>query len=228
MDFDISAIGAFVAGVSADEYANGDGAVTGRVFRTTSVFVLGFTSVFVLLGVTATFVGEALTCHLATLSIIAGAVIAVMGLHFLGLLRMWWLNTTKRVEVQRKPRGMLGGYDIGLAFAFGWTPSLVQCWQQFFSWQKATIRLVMEPVRYSLIRLGLAYCFSQLHLVMRPVSPLCSTTLSVNGEGAGLSIYGRAVNRQVEHNNNERNFSASSPKAQGRDHGAIGLSLCLQ
>ena len=84
--------------------------------------MLGFTSVFVLLGVTASFVGEALTRHLDTLSIIAGAVIAMMGLHFLDLLRMWCLNMTKREKVQRKPRGMLGGYDIGWAFAFGWTP----------------------------------------------------------------------------------------------------------
>ena len=81
--------------------------------------MLGFTSVFVLLGVTASFVGEALTRHLDTLSIIAGAVIAIMGLHFFGLPRMWWLNTTKREEVQRKPRGILGCYDIGWAFAFG-------------------------------------------------------------------------------------------------------------
>lgn len=144
MDFDISAIGAFVAGllsfvspcvlplvppylcflagVSADEYANSDGAVTGRVFRTALAFVLGFTTVFVLLGATASFVGQALTRHLDTLSIIAGAVIAIMGLHFLGLLRLSWLYATKRVEVQRKPPGMLGGYVIGLAFAFGWTP----------------------------------------------------------------------------------------------------------
>ena len=45
-----------------------------------------------------------------------------MGLHFLGVLRLSWLLATKRVEVERKPPGMLGGYVVGLAFAFGWTP----------------------------------------------------------------------------------------------------------
>ncbi len=144
MDFDISVIGAFLAGllsflspcvlplvppylcflagVSFDEYSRGDGAVTGSVFRTALSFVLGFTTVFVMLGATASFVGQALTRHLDTLSIVAGAVIAIMGLHFLGVLRLSWLYTTKRVEVERKPPGMLGGYVIGLAFAFGWTP----------------------------------------------------------------------------------------------------------
>lgn len=144
MDFNISAIGAFLAGlisflspcvlplvppylcflagVSMDEYAKSDGAITQSVFRTALAFVLGFTTVFVLLGATASFVGQALTRYLDILSIAAGAIILIMGLHFLGVLRLSWLYATRRVEVDRKPPGMLGGYVIGLAFAFGWTP----------------------------------------------------------------------------------------------------------
>lgn len=112
----------FLAGVSFEEFSNEEDGVTGSVFRTALAFVLGFTTVFVMLGATASFVGQALTRYLDQLSIVAGAVIMVMGLHFLGVLRLSWLLATKRVDVQRKPPGVVGGYLVGLAFAFGWTP----------------------------------------------------------------------------------------------------------
>ncbi len=144
MDFNISIVGAFLAGllsflspcvlplvppylcflagVSFDEFQSEESQVTAAVFRTALAFVLGFTTVFVLLGATASVVGQALTQHLTTLSMIAGAVIILMGLHFLGVLRLSWLYATKRVDVRSKPPGMIGGYIVGLAFAFGWTP----------------------------------------------------------------------------------------------------------
>jgi cytochrome c-type biogenesis protein len=112
----------FLAGVSFDEFTSESESITASVFRTALAFVLGFTTVFVMLGATASFVGQALTRHLDTLSMFAGAIIVLMGLHFLGVLRWSWLLATKRVDVQRKPPGMLGGYIVGLAFAFGWTP----------------------------------------------------------------------------------------------------------
>ncbi len=144
MEFDISIAGAFIAGllsflspcvlplvppylcflagVSFDEFQNRAAGATASVVRTALAFVLGFTTVFVLLGATASIIGQALTRHLETLSMIAGLIIIVMGLHFLGLWRLSWLYATKRVDVQSKPPGMLGGYIVGLAFAFGWTP----------------------------------------------------------------------------------------------------------
>ena len=196
MDFDISAIGAFVAGllsflspcvlplvppylcflagVSFDEYSGSDGTVTSSVFRTALAFVLGFTTVFVLLGATASFVGQALTRYLDTLSIVAGAIIAIMGLHFLGLLRFSWLYATKRVEVQRKPPGMLGGYVIGLAFAFGWTPCvgpvlaaiLFMAGSKDTSWQGAGLLFA-----YSL---GIGLPFLAASLFARPFMRLMS------------------------------------------------------
>lgn len=114
----------FLAGVSLDELT-GEGeekADSRRVFFASLAFVLGFSTVFVALGASASFIGQFVTEHLQVLSYVAGAAIIVMGLHFLGVFRIGLLYREARVQVERKPAGLIGAYVIGLAFAFGWTP----------------------------------------------------------------------------------------------------------
>jgi cytochrome c-type biogenesis protein len=90
---------------------------------TALVFVLGFTTVFVALGASASAIGALLRAYSGPLAIVAGVVIIVMGLHFLGLTPIAWLRREKRLTVA-KPVGLWGAYVIGLAFAFGWTPCI--------------------------------------------------------------------------------------------------------
>jgi len=114
----------FLAGVSFEQLSTSEptGATRLRVLASAVAFVAGFTTVFVALGATATTLGRLVAEHLDTLSIIAGALIFIMGMHFAGLFRMSWLYQEARVHVERKPAGALGAYIVGLAFAFGWTP----------------------------------------------------------------------------------------------------------
>lgn len=115
---------AWLAGVSFDELKDeAPGAAQRRRLITAAVaFVLGFTTVFVMLGATASVLGRTIAQYFDTLSMIAGIIIIVMGLHFLGVFRIAMLYREARVQVARKPAGPLGAYVIGLAFAFGWTP----------------------------------------------------------------------------------------------------------
>src|SRR5262249_26240420 len=87
------------------------------------LFVLGFSTVFVLLGAGASVIGGLLRAYSAELAILAGIAIIVMGLHFLGLTRIAWLMREKRAAMP-KPVGLWGAYAMGLAFAFGWTPCI--------------------------------------------------------------------------------------------------------
>lgn len=112
----------FIAGVSFEELTESDSMFSWRVFMTAVAFVLGFTTVFVALGATASVIGQFVAKYMGILSVIAGGIIVIMGLHFLGVFRMAFMYTDTRMEVRRKPPGMLGGYLVGLAFAFGWTP----------------------------------------------------------------------------------------------------------
>ena len=99
-----------------------DPAVSRRVFISALAFVLGFSTVFIGLGATATTFGQVIADHIAVLSKIAGGVIIVMGLHFIGVFRILMLFRDARFHMQSKPAGLAGAYAIGLAFAFGWTP----------------------------------------------------------------------------------------------------------
>ena len=114
----------FIAGTTVEELAAGG---TRRARRDVTIaailFVLGFSTVFVALGATASVFGQFIRAYIGTLSALAGVAIIAMGLHFLGVWRMAFLYREKRVSVER-PVGLWGAYVMGLAFAFGWTPCI--------------------------------------------------------------------------------------------------------
>jgi cytochrome c-type biogenesis protein len=95
-----------------------------RVVVTSLFFILGFSLVFVALGATASALGQYLMERLRLLGKIAGIVLIVFGLHTMGVLRIGWLYSERRVQVDRKPAGPLGALLVGIAFAFGWTPCI--------------------------------------------------------------------------------------------------------
>jgi len=115
---------AWLAGVSFDELRTDslESKRKRRIVIAAFAFVLGFTTVFIALGATASVVGRTIAQYFGVLSFIAGIIIIVMGLHFLGLFRIGLLYREARIQVGRKPAGPVGAYIIGLAFAFGWTP----------------------------------------------------------------------------------------------------------
>ncbi|MGP9812545.1 cytochrome c biogenesis CcdA family protein [Rhodopseudomonas sp. NSM] len=116
----------FLAGVSLDQLSRGSDqpvkAVNWRVVGSSVAFVLGFSTVFVALGASASALGKVVTEYFDTLAIIAGVVIIILGLHFLGVFRIGLLFREARFHNVRRGAGFLGAYVIGLAFAFGWTP----------------------------------------------------------------------------------------------------------
>ena len=116
----------FVSGVSVEEMRADAAPATSRVqvFFTSLAFVLGFSLVFIALGASATAIGKFLFTKLPLLSKIAGVILIIFGLHTMGVFRLAFLETEKRVHSQRKPAGPLGAMLVGVAFAFGWTPCI--------------------------------------------------------------------------------------------------------
>src|SRR6201996_2337678 len=115
----------YLTGATIEHVANDEAAASSRraVMTSAVMFVLGFSTVFVALGASASLIGALIRAWSGELSIIAGIVIIVMGLHFLGLTRLGFLMREGRLPIP-KPVGLWGSYVMGLAFAFGWTPCI--------------------------------------------------------------------------------------------------------
>src|SRR5580658_9836787 len=115
----------YLAGTSLERLAGAEEAP--QVRRETIVaallFVLGFSTVFVALGASASAIGALPRAYSSVLGKIAGIVIILMGLHFLGVTRITLLMQERRLPMP-KPIGLWGAYLMGLAFAFGWTPCI--------------------------------------------------------------------------------------------------------
>jgi cytochrome c-type biogenesis protein len=117
----------YIGGTTLDQLTGEDEIdrrVWARVVASSVFFVLGFTTVFVALGAGASTIGQVLLSYRASLGTLAGIVIVLFGLHFLGVLRIPLLYSEARYSTTTKEANFISAYIMGLAFAFGWTPCI--------------------------------------------------------------------------------------------------------
>ncbi len=116
---------AYMAGTSVKDL-QADGRITRsarvRLVGQAALFAMGVTTIFMLLGLGATSLGQLFLQWHEVLSWIAGGALILFGLHFLGLLRIGLFYREIRLQAQPKATTVLGAYAMGLAFGFGWTP----------------------------------------------------------------------------------------------------------
>jgi len=112
----------FVTGMSLEDL---EGGVNRRATLIHSVlFVLGFSTIFVLLGATASFLGQFFRYYEVWIARVGGLIIIVLGLHLTGVFRFTSLMRERRVHLADKPVGYLGTLGVGIAFGAGWTPCI--------------------------------------------------------------------------------------------------------
>jgi len=114
----------FISGITLDDLKRGETTQSKSALAAAVAFVLGFATVFVALGASASYIGQLLRDQLPLLAKMAGVFIMLMGLNFLGVFKLGFLNQEKRFHQESKPVSLFGAYAIGLAFAFGWTPCI--------------------------------------------------------------------------------------------------------
>ncbi len=112
----------FVSGMSLEDLQEG---VDRRgALEAALLFIVGFTLVFVLLGASASFLGQFFRYYKEWIARIGGVVIIILGLHLAGAFRLTPLLREKRVHLSDKPAGRLGTLGVGMAFGAGWTPCI--------------------------------------------------------------------------------------------------------
>lgn len=112
----------YVTGVSVNELKTGKGAMKKSALIHTILFLVGFSIIFLALGLSTSFIG-ALFFENADLLRQLGAILMVFfGLVLTGVLKFDFLLSDKKVHFQKRPSGYTGSVVIGLGFAAGWTP----------------------------------------------------------------------------------------------------------
>ena len=115
----------FITGLTLDELTTASqAAVRRKIVLSTLAFVLGFSVVFVVLGASASYLGNLLNEHKALISSIGGHLIILFGLHLTGVIRIPFLEFEKRLHIRQKPLHFCGTFLIGMAFGAGWTPCI--------------------------------------------------------------------------------------------------------
>ena len=113
---------AYMSGISLSEATDNNKAVS--IFLPAVFFVSGLSTVFLILGFTASALGTVFLSYQDTLITISGILVMGFGLHFLGILRIGFLEREARFEASSQNGSAFGAYVLGLAFAFGWTPCI--------------------------------------------------------------------------------------------------------
>lgn len=94
------------------------------IIKNSLMFILGFSSIFVSLGASASFIGGLLDNYQDVIRKVGGILVIIFGLYITGLLKLRFLSVEKKVHIDSKPMGYAGSFLVGLAFAAGWTPCI--------------------------------------------------------------------------------------------------------
>lgn len=115
---------AFITGISLEELSHEKNLKRVRkiVIINSLLFILGFSIIFITLGASATFIGKFLSRNIRWFEIVGGCVVILLGLHFIGIFRLKFLNREKKIHLKDKPLGFIGTVLVGMAFGAGWTP----------------------------------------------------------------------------------------------------------
>ena len=112
----------YITGISVADLKGDRSLVLRQAMIHTIFFVIGFSIIFISLGLTATFIGSMFTQYQDLIRQLGGVLIFVMGLFMIGWFKPSLFMKEKRLDLAKKPAGYLGSVLVGVSFAAGWTP----------------------------------------------------------------------------------------------------------
>ena len=115
---------AYMSGVSLTDLGDRAGATRNKALIPALFFVLGLSTVFLLMGFAASAVGATFLQYQEWFNTAAGIIVMIFGAHFVGVYRIGFLDREARLDAGDRGGAAFGAYILGLAFAFGWTPCI--------------------------------------------------------------------------------------------------------
>jgi len=155
-----------ISGAGVEELKSAQGQLMRRVMVNSIGFILGFTVVFITLGAISSEIGQLAARYKHTLSIVAGVVIIIFGLHLTGIFKIKALYTDARLHGVKGSSTPIGAFVIGFAFAFGWTPCLGPILTVILGFASQEDTLLKGVLLLAVYSLGLAVPFLLTSVLM--------------------------------------------------------------
>jgi cytochrome c-type biogenesis protein len=127
-------------------------------------FIIGFSLVFVLMGASATYLGQVLVQYQYWIMKGGGVLVILLGIHFTGIINIPFLHIEKRFEMRKRPLGYVGSFVVGVVFAAGWTPCIGPILSTiliYASTSKSVVTGILLLTYYS-VGLGIPFFLSSL------------------------------------------------------------------
>lgn len=167
----------YMTGSSIDELEDN------RMFavKRTLGFILGFTIIFMIMGTSASFIGQIFAKNKQLFSKISGVILIIFGLNMMGILKVDFLNKEKRRKGPSKKTGMIGSILMGMAFAAGWTPCFGPVLGAILMYAGASDTLYKGVLLLLVYSLGMGL-------------PFLLTALFINGFNRFINKYEKVIN----------------------------------
>ncbi|MFO8084603.1 MAG: cytochrome c biogenesis protein CcdA [Desulfobacterales bacterium] len=115
----------FITGFSLEDLtANENHQIRKKVIISTTAYVAGFSTIFILLGASASLLGSFIQDYSDIVRITGGILIILLGIHLTGIIHFGTLDVEKRIHPRKKPLHFFGTFLVGMAFAAGWSPCI--------------------------------------------------------------------------------------------------------
>jgi cytochrome c-type biogenesis protein len=155
-----------ISGAGVEELKSPQSQLMRRVMVNSIGFILGFSVVFITLGAISTGLGQVAARYKHPLSIVAGVVVIIFGLHLTGIFQIKWLLQDTRLHNVKGSSTLIGAFVIGFAFAFGWTPCLGPILSAILVIASQEDKVVTGILLLAVYSLGLAVPFLLTSLLM--------------------------------------------------------------
>jgi cytochrome c-type biogenesis protein len=112
----------YITGMSVNELQSDNQKLTKKAMLHTVLFLIGFSSVFIMIGFSTTLISDVFTIYQDIIRQVGAILIIFFGLVIVGMLNFKFLMKDKRITFKNRPAGYMGSFFIGMAFSMGWTP----------------------------------------------------------------------------------------------------------